>query len=279
MSRDRTIECDRAGVTNTCPATFDGHEEDLRPSSSPAPHRRGHSRRAADPARAAGVADSADLSSAGAVLSGRQGEEGLLLAPVQRPAGPPALLVDALGQGELSKGMQGLSIRIAKALNGHWCRRRGSVFAERYFARHLRKVVEIWRAIRYVLSNGRKHGCWRDPRRPDPYSSGRWFKGWGESEGWTRRLRKPPLGTPLIYESTIWRNFGPIGIAEVPGAAREGWNCSAGEAWLRESRRRARPGGSLGGGLRWGRAEGGRRPGRPVLRRRPGRPGPRGTCP
>ena len=44
------------------------------------------------------------------------------------------LIVEANCSRDLSRGMQGLAIRVAKALNRHWHGRKGSVFAERFFA-------------------------------------------------------------------------------------------------------------------------------------------------
>ena len=67
------------------------------------------------------------------------------------------LLVDVHGTKNLSRGMQGLTIRIAKALNRHW-RRKGRVFADRFHASLLETVTQIRRATRYVLLNARKHG-------------------------------------------------------------------------------------------------------------------------
>ena len=44
------------------------------------------------------------------------------------------LMVEVTSKRKLARGMQGLAIRIAKALNRHWHARKGQVFAERYFA-------------------------------------------------------------------------------------------------------------------------------------------------
>ena len=51
------------------------------------------------------------------------------------------LIVEANDRRALACGMQGLAIRIAKALNKHLHGRRGSVFSERYFARSLLKPM------------------------------------------------------------------------------------------------------------------------------------------
>jgi hypothetical protein len=73
--------------------------------------------------------------------------------------------------------VQGLAIRLAKALNKLW-QRRGTVFLERCHARLAEGISAIRRVLVYVLNNARKHGV-RLPRGvPDPYSSGPWFPYW-----------------------------------------------------------------------------------------------------
>ena len=73
----------------------------------------------------------------------------------------------------LSRGMLGLSVRVARALNALW-RRHGQVFADRYHARILRTPREVRNALVYVIQNARKHGAWHT-QQPDPFSSGPWF--------------------------------------------------------------------------------------------------------
>ena len=107
-----------------------------------------------------------------------------------------------------SSGMHALLIRIAKNLNSYWRRKKGSVFAERYFARAVEGCYPIKRALVYVLNNGRKHGVWSSPTRPDPYSSGPWYTGWDGPRDSCRPLRSPPvvrandmyLGMPQLPE-------------------------------------------------------------------------------
>ena len=122
------------------------------------------------------------------------------------------LMVEVKDRQKLSRGLQALGIRIAKSLNSLWHRRKGNVFAERYFATLLKDWRQIWRTIRYVLSNGRKHGTWSVPQVPDPYSSGRWYSRW-RSEHFCRPLRSPPVITNTT--SPTW--IPVIGIDEVPG--------------------------------------------------------------
>jgi putative transposase len=89
------------------------------------------------------------------------------------------LLVEGGCRSTLARGLQGLAVRMARALNRLW-RRWGSVFADRYHGHVLRTPREVWNALRYVLCNARKHGAWSSRTRTDPCSSGAWFDGWRE---------------------------------------------------------------------------------------------------
>src|SRR5438309_2760945 len=66
------------------------------------------------------------------------------------------LIVEANGSEALSRGMQGLAIRIAKALN-RVMGRAGRVFADHYHSRTLPTPTELVRAIAYVLGNAAQH--------------------------------------------------------------------------------------------------------------------------
>src|SRR6185503_14674738 len=88
------------------------------------------------------------------------------------------LMVEVKDRRKLSRGLQALGIRVAKSLNSFWRRRRGRVLAERYFAAAVEGWRQIWRTVRYILNNGRKHGSWTVKGRPDPYSSGSWYLPW-----------------------------------------------------------------------------------------------------
>ena len=127
------------------------------------------------------------------------------------------LLVEAESKTALARGMQGLAIRIAKALNRLWNRRGGSVFAERYFCRAVQKAREIKRALAYVLGNGRKHGVWNSSTTPDPFSSARWYSGWIESV-WDicRPLRSPPVAPARDLYLTM-PGFRCLSLADRPG--------------------------------------------------------------
>src|SRR5207253_7856636 len=80
-------------------------------------------------------------------------------------------IVEADSAEALSHGMQGLSIRIAKALNAVMgCA--GSVFDDHYDARLLKTPTELVRAIAHVLRNHEHHfgAAGRDPFSSDALS-------------------------------------------------------------------------------------------------------------
>jgi putative transposase len=66
------------------------------------------------------------------------------------------LIVEADDSASLSRGMQGLNIRIAKSLNA-MMGRKGRVFADHFHSRLLKSPAELTIAIAYVLGNAAKH--------------------------------------------------------------------------------------------------------------------------
>ena len=66
------------------------------------------------------------------------------------------LIVEADSSRSLSRGMQGLSIRIAKALN-RLMNLGGAVFSDHFHSRILRTPTELVHAIAYVLGNHGHH--------------------------------------------------------------------------------------------------------------------------
>jgi REP element-mobilizing transposase RayT len=77
------------------------------------------------------------------------------------------LVVEADSSLALSRGMQGLAIRIARALNA-MMHRSGRVFADHFHSRLLRTPTELARAIAYVLGNAAHHF---GRRSADPFAS------------------------------------------------------------------------------------------------------------
>ena len=78
------------------------------------------------------------------------------------------LIVEAPNRLRLSRGMQGLGIRIARALNRVMARG-GRVIADRYHAHILRTPSEVTRARAYLLTNSQHHYGYV---APDAYASG-----------------------------------------------------------------------------------------------------------
>jgi REP element-mobilizing transposase RayT len=153
------------------------------------------------------------------------------------------LLVEAVDRRALSRGMQGLNIRIARGLN-RVANRRGKAFDDRYHARQLSSPLEVRRALVYVLNNGRKHALQRGerwlPRAIDSYSSACHFGGWDRpAKLFTGLPAPPPVTLPACswLLSKGWRRHGKIDPAELPSAAS-----FAGGAVPRASVRRGAPG-------------------------------------
>ena len=122
------------------------------------------------------------------------------------------LMVEVKNRRKLSKGLQALGIRLAKSLNSMWRRKKGHVFAERYFALALEGWRQIWRTVRYILNNGRKHGSWNIRNQPDPFSSGRWYLPWSQLD-----IRRPMRSPPVMASRTIATFIPWIDVDDVPG--------------------------------------------------------------
>jgi putative transposase len=121
------------------------------------------------------------------------------------------LIAEARDSRALSRGMQGLLVRVARALNRLW-ERRGSVFSDRFHARALRTPREVRSALLYVLQNARHHGL--RLVGIDPYSSGPWFDGWQIALARVPGDAGPPATTWLLREG--WRRHGLIAVGECP---------------------------------------------------------------
>jgi REP element-mobilizing transposase RayT len=132
------------------------------------------------------------------------------------------LVIEASDREALSRGMQGLKVRITRRLNRGWGRR-GTVFAERYHASVLSTPRQVRNALAYVLGNARRH-AWEHgrhvlaPRWIDPYSSADTFGGWRE-----RFARAGPLDETVRAPASWllrkgWRRHGLLRVAEIPGA-------------------------------------------------------------
>lgn len=117
--------------------------------------------------------------------------------------------------------MQGLTVRLAKALN-RMMGRRGKVFADRYHAHVLRTPAEVRNALAYVLLNHRSHmlriGAREEAGTLERYSSAACFDGWADG---------PTPEEPTITSRprswllrTGWRRRGLLSRDERPGVPR-----------------------------------------------------------
>src|SRR6185503_17268117 len=129
------------------------------------------------------------------------------------------LLIEADTPTGFERGVRGLAIRVAKAVN-RALRRKGRVWGDRYHARLLRTPREVRNALVYVLNNFKKHI--RGAVGFDPCSSARWFEGWRTKAG--RVAEASPLPRAVTWLARIgWRRRGLINVDEGPrlaGAAR-----------------------------------------------------------
>jgi REP element-mobilizing transposase RayT len=132
-------------------------------------------------------------------------------------------VVEAGDRRALSRGMRGLDIRIARAINRVLVRR-GRVIGDRYHARTLRTPREVRNVLAYVLLNWRHHtrstcDTW------DLASSAVVFDGWSEGDpltGVARQVLEEIATTRVPPEQwllkTGWRRRGLIHPTETPGA-------------------------------------------------------------
>ncbi len=115
------------------------------------------------------------------------------------------LVVEADDTRTLSRGVQGLAVRVARAVN-RALGRSGSVWDDRYHARELRTPREVRNALAYVLRNWLHHVP--GARGIDPCSSAMWFRGRHTSG------TPSPLPPPRTWLARIgWRRAGPIDVA------------------------------------------------------------------
>jgi REP element-mobilizing transposase RayT len=139
------------------------------------------------------------------------------------------LIVEAHGKISLQRGMAGLAIRVARAVNRR-LRRRGRFWRDRYHARELRTPREVRHGIVYVLMNRKKHAP--RVRGVDDRSSWYWFDGWKipPSAGPPANgdQGRPPVRRPRTWLAQEgWRRHGLVSPDERPKAPRP----SQFEAW------------------------------------------------
>ena len=122
------------------------------------------------------------------------------------------LLVESDRPTRLARGVQGLAIRVARAIN-RVLKRRGRVWEGRYHSHALASPREVRNALVYVLQNFKKHvrgATWLDPR-----SSASWFQGWRTIVA--RPLDRAPVVAAQTWLARVgWRQHGLLHISEAP---------------------------------------------------------------
>ncbi len=119
-------------------------------------------------------------------------------------------IAEAEDARSITRGMQGLLVRIAKALNREW-ERRGKVLSDRYHARILRTPRDVRNALVYVIQNARKHGA--KLTGIDAHSSGPWFRGWRDR---VARIPSPIAAARSWLLTTGWQRWGLLVTHETP---------------------------------------------------------------
>ena len=123
-------------------------------------------------------------------------------------------IVEAHDKDTLSRGLRGLAIRFARAVN-RALRVRGRVWGDRYHARELTTPRAVRNAVVYVLMNAKKHRL--HVARVDRFSSAPWFG------GFAARLELAAEPCPVFASKTWlgsigWRRRGLIRLDERPRA-------------------------------------------------------------
>jgi putative transposase len=128
------------------------------------------------------------------------------------------LICEAEDLTALRRGLQGLAIRIARALNRLW-RRKGKVFADRYHQRALTSPREVRNALVYVLGNARHHAAEgrmvRVSQAIDTFTSAPWFDGFRErvTVRGLDTIERPLADARSWLLQTGWRRHGLIPTA------------------------------------------------------------------
>ena len=116
-------------------------------------------------------------------------------------------IVEADDKETLSRGLRGLAIRLARAVN-RAMGITGAVWGDRYHARDLKTPRAVRNALVYVLMNAKKHGH-RLASGVDAFSSAPWFF------GVTQRLA-PVVAARTWLGKVGWRRRGAVRVEERP---------------------------------------------------------------
>lgn len=124
------------------------------------------------------------------------------------------LLVEAHDTHALSRGIRGLVIRTARAVN-RVLARHGPLWKDRYHQRVLKTPREVRHGLVYVLQNWKKHVD--AARGIDPCSSAPWFDGWsGHPAAQPTDVRTPVAAPRTWLAAKGWRRLGLLALTEAP---------------------------------------------------------------
>jgi len=123
------------------------------------------------------------------------------------------MIVEAIDASALSRGVQGLAVRLARGTN-KLLRIRGQFWDARFHSRELASPRSVRNAIVYVLMNAKKHGT--TYTGIDPLSSAPWF-----ANGFVPPLEPCALAPPVREATTWlgttgWRRHGLLRVDERP---------------------------------------------------------------
>jgi REP-associated tyrosine transposase len=127
------------------------------------------------------------------------------------------LIVEAADKASLSRGMMGLTVRLARAFN-RVLGLRGSVWSDRFHGRALRTPREMRNCLVYVLFNHRKHSVHREAAQAlDACSSAPWFNGWKQPAVGPPAVRDGPVIAPRTWLARVgWMRHGLLDRSEAP---------------------------------------------------------------
>ena len=134
------------------------------------------------------------------------------------------LIIEAEDARALSRGMQGLKVRLARRLNALFGRR-GTVFTDRYHARPIASPRQARHCLQYVMNNARKHAAeqGRVLARDwvDPFSSAPTFEGWSHRTVTSADPTKSGVTkAPEFWLLRVaWRQHGLLDPNAIPGPA------------------------------------------------------------
>ncbi|HJQ82595.1 MAG TPA: transposase [Candidatus Binatia bacterium] len=122
------------------------------------------------------------------------------------------LIAEADDGSKLGRGLRGLAIRVARAVN-RGLGRHGAVWGDRYHARPLTTPWAVRHGLVYVLMNRHKHHPGEAPI--DPCSSAPWFDGWQQPV--TPVHGCAPVARARTWLAAVgWRRRGLLALGERP---------------------------------------------------------------